>query len=223
MEGILPLPKVVRRALIELSMESHPHTDDQQPEQVIQRALGKTENKHRLARIYLGRSAPRTTPPAPTDEKFSIRNTPLYLYTLKHLDLDINNLANQMEKGFAIMHWGTGINGDDVEFVPGTSLLRDTHSQPTRKLRQIEMFLLDFGQRRDISSRMVQVENYNGEAVEDAVEEVYQDFQGALVMGENRLLIPNLGQSPGLYGEFRRGYKFAARCVLESRGIGWEG
>ena len=69
---------------------------------------------------------------------------------------------------------------------------------------------------------MVQVENDNGEAVEDAVEEVYQDFQGAMVMGDNRLLIRSLGQSPGLYGEFRRGYKFAARCVLVSRGVRWE-
>lgn len=153
MERILPLPKVVRRALVELSIESHPHPSlvkSQNSEQLIKRVLDKTDNKHCLGRVYLGRTKPRTPLPPPTDDRFSLRNLPLYLDTLRRLDLNINDLATQMGRAFAIMHWGAGINGDDVEFVLGTSLVEDPQAQAGTQLRQVNMFLLDFCQCKDI-------------------------------------------------------------------------
>lgn len=118
MQRILPLPKVLRKALIS---RFHPHPD---PETVI-RILDRNTDKHCLVRTYLGM---KNRPKQLTDEEFSLRNFQLYLNPMKEMSLDVMGLATSMGQAFAIMHWGAGIDGDDVEFVLGTSATAQTET-----------------------------------------------------------------------------------------------
>ncbi|KAB5578802.1 hypothetical protein GE09DRAFT_1281098 [Coniochaeta sp. 2T2.1] len=88
------------------------------PESVV-KILDDSPSKHCLARTYLGRENGHFT-----REDFSLRNFPLYLKPIEELGLDVKALASAMGKAFAIMHWGAGVDGDDVEFVLGSSVAR---------------------------------------------------------------------------------------------------
>ncbi|CAI7661141.1 unnamed protein product [Penicillium discolor] len=76
-----------------------------------------------------------------------------------------------MGKSYATLHWGSGINGDDVEFVFGTFALETGEEQlrPDFQRRAIRLFLLDFGQCESV------------DLTEDP-QTVYQAFKGAMVM-----------------------------------------
>jgi len=114
MERILPLPKVIRKALV---AHFYSHNSNAPLDSVtLSSILDDTPNKHCLARIYLGRENGVFT-----REGFSLRNFPLYLKPMQELGLDVLGLASAMGKAFAIMHWGAGVNGDDVEIVLGSS------------------------------------------------------------------------------------------------------
>lgn len=191
MQRILPLPKVVRRSLI-IRFQRQSHNMD--PVKIVD-ILSDPENKHCLARIYLGQeqgAVPFT----------KLRNFPLFLSSMKELHLDVEELATAMGKAFAIMQWGAGIDGDDVEFVLGTSATADFQSDDFQH-RAIGLYLLDFGQCQPI------------DLLEDS-ETVYQAFKGAMVTGDNRLFIP---KDPDLYLQFRKGYVAAADLILKGKGL----
>ncbi|KAK0667197.1 hypothetical protein QBC41DRAFT_229040 [Cercophora samala] len=153
MERILPLTKEARRALV----------------------LNKQENKHCLVRTYLGRGKGRAKPRMDEHGQVSLRNFPLYLEGLREMGVDVVRLAEEMGRAVAVMHWGAGVDGDDVEFVLGT----------------------------------------------EQVEGVYQEFRGAMVMGDNRDFIPSCldEENKGVWEGFRRGYVAAGKTVLKERGL----
>lgn len=82
-----------------------------------------------------------------------------------------------MGKSYATLRWGSGINGDDVEFVFGTFALETGEEQlrPDFQRRAIRLFLLDFRQCESV------------DLTEDP-QTVYQAFKGAMVMSDNQVL-----------------------------------
>ncbi|KAK0633618.1 hypothetical protein B0T14DRAFT_561205 [Immersiella caudata] len=128
LERIYPLTKIARKALVEVFYEKGDW------EQV----LSSQGNEHYLVRPYLGRNRPR-----PVGKGVSVRNFPVYLEDVKKVGVDVGSLARELGKGYGAMHWGVGVNGDDVEFVFCTTLLQpDDASDPIRTTR---IWLLDFG------------------------------------------------------------------------------
>lgn len=200
MDRILPLPKVVRRALI---TRFYPGTQGQSLDQaMIDPILNDIPNKHCLARTYLGKNEVSFQP-----ESFSLRNFPLDLQSMMTLGLDVNFLANAMGKAYAVMHWGAGINGDDVEFVLGTSAVQKGGSEKDEvQYRAIGFYLLDFGQCERV------------DLTED-VDVVYQAFKGAVVTDDNQSFIPHYQRTPELFGVFRKAYVEAGQAILVRKNL----
>ncbi|KAJ5894631.1 hypothetical protein N7495_006322 [Penicillium taxi] len=199
MERVLPLTKVVRRALI---TRFSPKSSTEK----IEELLNCPENKHCFVRPYMGKQN--------GPGQFSLRNFPLYLQSMEDLHMDLDELATSMGKAYAIMHWGAGVTGDDVEFVIGTSTqesvqqflpsslsaLSDFHNRVT------SIYLLDFGQCDEV--------NFT-----DEPEAVYQAFKAAMILGDNQLFIPHYLRTPGLFRKFKSGYSQAGKIILEERNL----
>ncbi|KAK0717116.1 hypothetical protein B0T26DRAFT_281468, partial [Lasiosphaeria miniovina] len=165
--------------------------------------LNDTPNKHCLARTYLGRDNGVFTRAG-----FSLRNFPLYLKPMQELGLEVIGLASAMGKAFAIMHWGAGVNGDDVEFVLGSSAVEhEVEGGLDFQHRAIRFYLLDFGQCGLVD-------------FSDDQDVVYQAFKGAMVTGDNQLFIPHYMKSRELYDAFKAGYMDAGQAILEEMGMG---
>lgn len=206
MERILPLPKVTRRALISTFYPFEGSDDSYSSEIEIERILNDTPNKHCLVRVYLGRYHEIYT-----KEKFSLRNFPLSLESMQSLGLDVEGLATSMGKAFAIMHWGVGVNGDDVEFVLGTQVTAESATEEENvdiQHRAVGLWLLDFGQCDAV------------DLVEADADVVYQAFKGAMVLGDNQLFIPHYLKTPELFQAFKQGYVEIGRLILKHKGIG---
>jgi len=199
MERILPLPKAIRQALI---TQFYPRDGNTTLDSAtITRVLNKTPNKHCLARVYLGKSTGSFN-----KEGFTLRNFPLYLNSMQELGMDVKALASAMGKAFAIMHWGAGVSGDDVEFVLGSSAI-GLENDLNFQQREIRFYLLDFGQCDEV--------NFS-----DNVEDVYQAFKGAMILGDNQSFIPHYRNSGELYTAFREGYIKAGQYIVEEKGLG---
>ena len=197
MDRILPLPKVTRKALI---TQFYPNQGLPIGPQTVQNILGAIENKHCLVRTYLGRENGVIA-----KEKFSLRNFPLYLESMERLGLDVASLAGSMGKAFALMHWGAGVNGDDVEFVLGTSTVLGLGDDDfDLQHRAVGFYLLDFGQCDLVD-------------LSQAPEDVYQAFKGAMVTGDNQLFIPHYRKSPAIFAVFKEAYTKAGQFILKEK------
>ncbi|POR31345.1 Uncharacterized protein TPAR_08444 [Tolypocladium paradoxum] len=200
MERILPLPKVIRRALVS---QFYPRpTATLLDAETTNRVLSDPPNKHCIARTYLGRDGGIFT-----KEKFSLRNFPLYLKAMERLNLDTESLAASMGKAYALMHWAACVNGDDVEFALGTSAVQNEEHSLDFQHRAIGLYLLDFGQCDAV------------DLSEDAAV-VYQAFKGAMVMGDNQWFIPHYKKSPELFAVFEKAYIEAGQTVINDKALG---
>ncbi|KXG51940.1 uncharacterized protein PGRI_082240 [Penicillium griseofulvum] len=196
MERILPLPKVVRKAFISQFYAPEQNLDSTE----IEALLNHTPNKHCLARVYLGKrngTFDRVTP---------LRNFPLYLGLMEQVGIDPIPLARAMGKAYAILHWGAAVNGDDVEFVLGTSVTEAQGPEhgPDLQHRTVQMYLLDFGQCEVVD-------------LSQDPDIVYQAFKGAMVTGDNQWFIPHYSRSPTLFATFRKGYIEAGNMILSEK------
>ncbi|KAJ6032747.1 hypothetical protein N7540_003479 [Penicillium herquei] len=191
MERILPLPKVIRRALITKFYGHGKELDTTATGSLLQ----DTANKHCLARVYLGKRSGSFHPVTP------LRNIPLYLDLMESVGIDTLGLASMMGKAYAILHWGAGIDGDDVEFVLGSAATGS--GSPDFQHREIRLYLLDFGQ-----CAMVDFDQ--------DPDIVYQVFKGAMVTGDNQSFIPH-PSSPALFAAFKKGYLDAGNLVLAEK------
>ena len=202
MERILPMPKVVRKALI---ARFYPHAEEEElASETIEKVLSDPPNKHALIRTYFGRNDTTFTA-----ANFSLRNFPLCLRHMESLGLDMKRLARSMGQAYAIMHWGAGVDGDDVEFVLGTLLLPVAGGEisPTNlQKREMRYFLLDFGQCQSVD---LSKEDYS----------VYQAFKGAMVLGDNQSFIPHYSKSPALFEAFKEAYMEAGQKILVEKGL----
>ncbi|GAB1212367.1 hypothetical protein ATERTT37_001505 [Aspergillus terreus] len=199
MNRILPLPKVVRRAL--LTYFCRREWDLEVDE--IEILLNKPSNKHCLARVYLG----KTSGSINRDNPAPLRNFSLHLGFMKELGIESLMLATEMGKAYATMHWGAAINGDDVEFVLGTStseVPRALVEPPDLQHRAVGLYLLDFGQCEFV------------DLTQDC-DVVYQAFKGAMVTGDNQSFIPHSSTSPELFAAFKKGYIEAGTVILRDK------
>ncbi|CAG8135580.1 unnamed protein product [Penicillium olsonii] len=186
MQRILPLPKVVRRALIH-----HFITADIPQASAL---LADPRNKHCLARVYLGKENGALSHESP------LRNFPLYLDDMKRIGIDTIELTSALGKAYATLHWGAGVNGDDIEFVLGTTVEQAVCGRQPHEDRAIGLFLLDFGQ-----CDIVDLSQESGT--------VYQAFKGAMLSGDNQHFIPHANQ-PELFAAFKKGYSAAGTIIL---------
>lgn len=194
MERILPLPKVVRKALIS-QFCALDKTE-------IEAILNHPQNKHCLARVYLGKSNGIID----SNTNNVLRNFPLYLEPMEKIGIETVPLANAMGKAYATLHWGAATNGDDVEFVLGTSTT-EAHGEdyrPELQHRAVKLYLLDFGQCEAV------------DLTQDP-DVVYQAFKGAMVTGDNQRFIPHYSRSPALFATFRQGYIEAGNIILSDK------
>ncbi|KAJ5720198.1 hypothetical protein N7493_007076 [Penicillium malachiteum] len=191
MERILPLPKVIRRALINQCYCHGKQLKNTEIESVLQ----DTANKHCLARVYLGKKCGTFHP------ETLLRNIPLYLDMMESVGIDTLGLATMMGKAYVILHWGAGVDGDDVELVLGSAATGS--SSPDFQHREIRLDLLDFGQ-----CTMVDFDQ--------DPDIIYQPFKGAMVTGDNQDFIPR-PTSPALFTAFKEGYLETGNLVLAQK------
>ena len=108
-----------------------------------------------------------------------------------------------MGKAYATLHWAAAVNGDDVEFDPGTSAIASegTYQEADFQHRAVRLYLLDFGQ---------------GETVDltQDPEIVYRASKGATVIGDNQRFISHYLKSPELFATFQKGYTEAGNIIL---------
>ncbi|CAI7593600.1 unnamed protein product, partial [Penicillium bialowiezense] len=189
LQRILPLPKSTRRALI-----NEYCTGDVNE---ASKLLADPKNKHCLARVYLGENH------GPMNAESPLRNFPLYLESMRTIGVDTIRLAAALGKAYAILHWGAGVDGDDIEFVFGTT--EETSNTPKEhtpefQKRAVGLFLLDFGQCDTVD-------------LGQDCETVYQAFKGAMVTGDNKCFIPRPTQ-PELFAAFKEAYSEAGNVIL---------
>ncbi|KAI0525369.1 hypothetical protein F5B22DRAFT_335952 [Xylaria bambusicola] len=198
MERILPLPKVVRKAMIR---KLYPGGCND--EHLVTQLLDNTANKHCLARIYLGKKT-ITLP----KENFTLRNIPLTLEIMAELGLEMGHFAAMIGNAYAIMHWAARITGDDVEFVLGTSTISTTANSDFQH-RAIHLYLLDFGQCETVD-------------MEADPEEVFQSLKGSMVLQQNQLYLPHPVRSTHLYQAWKSAYLSTAHEIISNEGLSFD-
>ncbi|KAI9930389.1 hypothetical protein ASPWEDRAFT_171014 [Aspergillus wentii DTO 134E9] len=164
-------------------------------------------NRDCLIRPYLGRRL--HTPTSKRSKKstegrfqaFSLRNYPLHLDQMEELELGESGLvqwyATVMGETLAILHWGVGVDANDVEFVlaPPPSPSGDGQTA-TNPLGEHTMWILDFDLCRTISMD------------EDGVRQAVKAYWG------NDPFFPRPGLDAKLWGCFREGYLSACLGVV---------
>ncbi|KAK1985655.1 zinc finger protein-domain-containing protein [Colletotrichum cereale] len=106
MERIFPLPRPVRHALIEKYCPPHGR----------ERMRSDAVNKDCLVRPYLGR-----VKFGQGGLFFSLRNFKLHADQVQELGVVAADLYTGMAHALAVLHWDTKIDGNDIEFVIGSS------------------------------------------------------------------------------------------------------
>ncbi|KAM0307598.1 hypothetical protein HYE67_000731 [Fusarium culmorum] len=141
-ERIFSAPLPVREALVDVLLP--PLNKNQK-----HKFLMKPENKHCIIRMYLGRRCTIKTQKLHT---IKLQNFPLHVNEMEDLHLNTGYFARCMANTLAIIHWGAKIDGNDIEFVLGSSPAQTKRpsSDELEKLSLWEMAEaceLDFSQR----------------------------------------------------------------------------
>ncbi|KAK2032260.1 hypothetical protein LX32DRAFT_710799 [Colletotrichum zoysiae] len=126
MERIMPLPRVIRQALVEVFCP---------PSQKAE-ASSNYKNKSCLVRLYLGVRRPNQR----TEGPFTLRNFELTLDKMDILGINPMQFVRPMAEALAIMHWTAQRDAYDVEFVLGSS--------PERRITAAELSSIDLAGRR---------------------------------------------------------------------------
>ena len=134
LQHILPLPKVVRRALIEKFGPPSPASNKE-------KILNTAAQKHCLVRPYLAEARLDEGP----RDNIKLQNFALWSNQLDDLGLDLNLLAMLMASALAVMHWEAMVDAGDVEFVLGSRAERQDQTEISLQCRVTSIFLLDFG------------------------------------------------------------------------------
>ncbi|KAI1304360.1 hypothetical protein F5Y03DRAFT_406973 [Xylaria venustula] len=154
MERIFPLPLPIRNSLVDIFV----------PLEYRDAVRGSPANKDCLVRPILGRKKYGSS-----GRFFSLRNFKLHVDQIQELGLNAIDLASSMGHALAVLHWHTGIDACDIEFVLGSSPQQEqavrgvlslervqqlpegsstfeqiTHPSPNFKQRVISLWILDF-------------------------------------------------------------------------------
>jgi hypothetical protein len=152
---VCPVPQIVREAIVDVLCPLAIQQDRRG-------FLNRDDNTNCLLRVYLGRRATNRTRRA---SSVGLRNFPLHVNEMEELKLDTAVYARMMAQTLAVLHWGAGIDANDVEFVLGGSLeaTTDTGSlaisdrrtwafahavgrEVTNRSVRVGMWLIDFNQ-----------------------------------------------------------------------------
>ncbi|KAH6889500.1 hypothetical protein B0T10DRAFT_404344 [Thelonectria olida] len=207
---ILPLPKIVREALI----------DSYCPEDLIESAKLNHTNRDCLARIYLGRRTKSET----KSPNFTLRNFNLHLDQMIELDLYVAGFSRAMGEALAIIHWDANVDGYDIEFVLGNdqpiskdvvnmpshaSLRINTASTPKSFRRKTSIWCLDF----NLCSSWP--EDIGWKIPEDLIEQLVIAFFENDSYYPLPLMETDLEEE--LWSGFRDAYLYTAKAVLATK------
>jgi len=120
-ERIMPMPKLIRDALIALYCPAH----------LKEAQSTNSFNKACLVRVYLGK---KKNPPQHGSRPatfFTLRNFPLHLNQMTDLGLDVENFARSVADALALMHWIIQVDARDVEFVLGSTPIESHFRGPS--------------------------------------------------------------------------------------------
>ena len=199
---ILPLPKSVREALIEL------YFDDDTT--VQQQAKDNQENQDCLVRVYLGE---RENPEQQAEGYTSLRNFEMRLNMMEDLELDISAIATEMAIGLAMLHWEAKIDAMDTEFVLGRSATWNTGAvQPEEDALPKAEKSVNF-RRRDIHLWMLDYDKAT--AIELTEEDVIQKLVPGFMGNDPYFPMPNVDEE--LWGVFSAAYLKASATMLRAR------
>ncbi|KAK7210351.1 hypothetical protein V2G26_017529 [Clonostachys chloroleuca] len=109
---VFPVPLPVRDALVDVLCP--PAIRKQK-----QAFLAKPENQNCLIRLYLGRR--EITRAKKNIQNIRLQNFPLHVNEMEDLGLDTASFAQVMAQTLAILHWKAGVDGNDIEFILGSS------------------------------------------------------------------------------------------------------
>jgi hypothetical protein len=213
MERILPIYKVARRALVDLFLPGAPDAA------TIDAIVNNTDNKHCLARPYLGTGKREHQFHA---NDFSLRDFPLCLLHLEALGIDVHGLAKEMGKALAVMHWGAEINAVRVNFVLGTTQVAQRHIglpyDPTQEGKQSSHYTIEQCRQIGLWAQGFGCCEFLDLTV-NTEEKVYHNLKLAMAPLDERNYIPDCLESPELFSIFRNAYLAVAWQILERKGL----
>ena len=208
-DRILPIPQIERGKLIDRYFE--------QDAEIQEEAKNDERNKNCLIRVYLGENESEKQT---QDFYDSLENFPMRLNMLEeHLVEDISILATEMAMALAILHWQAQVDGQDCEFVLGSSiaLTADRRALPifgsgsrphevseTRLFnrREINLWVLDFDKSLEIDL-----------SAEDVDSKLVNSFFG------NDPYYPRPDVDYVLWGHFTNAYLRASEAILRRRKV----
>lgn len=128
-ERILPVPAIMRQALIEEFC----------PEHLKDAAKNDPSNKQCLLRLYLGKRIDDQPSRSRPQRFFSLRNFSLTLDYMQKLTIDTSRFISSIAEALAIMHWVAKVDAADVEFVLGSapSLAHNTTNPTFEQLQRM--------------------------------------------------------------------------------------
>ena len=199
MERIVPLPKVLCKALIETF---HPYAHSEP--HVTAEILSEPANKHCLARVLLG-VYPKPDFKVP-EREFSLQSFPLSPHYPGLWDIYQTTFARMMGGAYAIMHWAAHVTGDRAKFVLGTSVSGDGG---VVQHRAVNLYLFDFGDCPTIDMTRDK-------------EHVFYDFKERMVQDYNQPYIPHPKMGDGGYEDWKASYLYHAKEIIRSEGLAFD-
>lgn len=206
LDRIFPVTEVSRFALVNKFF----HRDAQHA------VLGNMENEDCLIRLYFGQTNPGDLYSSDT----TLRNFPLYLDQAREINLDISKYSQEMALGLAILHWEAQIDGQDTEFVIGTS---------TNKV-----FAHEYSNHRTMPPPMSTMENFPGRETQlwmldyDKCAEISFDTPDLVSDVVGKYLVAVTGNDPyfphpcldiDLWQSFRQVYLKASWIIIKNRNL----
>lgn len=166
--------------------------------------MNNPENRDCLVRLYLGRNNPNTQAYDSTD---TLRNFPLYLDDAQSIGVNVNEYAEQMAIGLAILHWQAQIDAQDTEFVIGSYKVRPIYT--TDELNQ---------QKSDLSMWMLDYDKCTEMDLEGSQSEIIRKYLVAVTGNDPYYPHPCLDAK--LWRRFREAYLKASQIIITSREMG---
>lgn len=209
-DRIMPIPKVERERLIDQYFE--------QDTEIQEQAKNDQTNDSCLIRVYLGENESEKQAEEPYD---SLENFPMRLNMLEeHLLEDTSTLATEMAIALAVLHWQAQVDGQDCEFVLGSSIagMADrraplqfgSDSKPQEVIetrlfnkREFSLWVLDFDKalETELSTQDVDTRLVNAFFCNDPY-------------------YPRPDVNPLLWGQFVNSYLRASQAILRRRQVG---
>lgn len=202
---ILPLPKLVRDALVELFFD--------ESESVQEEAKDDQDNRDCLVRVYLGEREPLAHQ---NDCYDTLRNFEMRLNMMEDIGLDLIGLASEMAIGLAIIHWQAQVDAMDSEFVLGSCATWDKIYGVLEKNEGTSLELIDF-QQREIHLWML---DFDKASVIDLTEQdVEKRLVPAFVGNDPYFPLPSVNDDDDkvLWEAFSATYLKASRVILDAK------